>query len=346
MAHRGFASDNNAGAHPEVLRAIVAANEGHALGYGDDPYTRRATETFKRHFGEDADVYFVFNGTAANALGLRAVAESYHAVICAATAHIHVDECGAPERFAGVKLLTCQTPDGKLTLTHAQQHMHGFGDEHHIQPRVISITQSTELGTLYTVEEIRALADYAHAHGMVLHMDGARICNAAVALGLPLRAFTRDAGVDVLSFGGTKNGLLGGEAVVFFPPRARSEAFRFIRKQGMQLASKMRFIGAQFEALLGGDLWQRNAAKANAMACRLAERVRDVVEIAYPVQANAVFAVLPRRHVPALRAHSFFYEWGDVDDERVMVRWMCAWDTTAEDVDDFATAVREVVGHR
>jgi threonine aldolase len=224
--------------------------------------------------------------------------------------------------------------------------MHGFGDEHHIQPRVISITQSTELGTLYTVEEIRALADYAHAHGMVLHMDGARICNAAVALGLPLRAFTRDAGVDVLSFGGTKNGLLGGEAVVFFPPRARSEAFRFIRKQGMQLASKMRFIGAQFEALLGGDLWQRNAAKANAMACRLAERVRDVVEIAYPVQANAVFAVLPRRHVPALRAHSFFYEWGDVDDERVMVRWMCAWDTTAEDVDDFAAAVREVVGHR
>ncbi|MCL6510253.1 MAG: threonine aldolase [Anaerolineae bacterium] len=346
MAHRGFASDNNAGTHPEILQAILAANEGHTLGYGDDPYTHRAIETFKRHFGEDADVYFVFNGTAANVLGLRAVTESYHAVICTATAHIHVDECGAPERLAGVKLLTCETPDGKLTVTHVQQHMHGFGDEHHIQPKVISVTQSTELGTLYTVEEIRALADYAHAHDMMLHMDGARICNAAVALGLPLRAFTRDAGVDVLSFGGTKNGLLGGEAVVLFPPRARNDAFKFIRKQGMQLASKMRFIGAQFEALLCGDLWQRNAANANAMAHRLAERVRDVVEIAYPVQANAVFAVLPKRHIPALRARSFFYEWASADDERAVVRWMCSWDTTAEDVDDFAAAVREVVGRR
>ncbi|MCS6847329.1 MAG: beta-eliminating lyase-related protein [Anaerolineae bacterium] len=343
MTHRGFASDNNAGIHPDILQAIIAANEGHVLAYGDDPYTQRAVDAFKRHFGDDIAVYFVFNGTAANTLGLAAVTRSYNAVICAVTAHIHCDECGAPEKFTGVKLLTCETPDGKLTVERIQQHMHGFGDEHHIQPRVISITQSTELGTVYTVDEIRALADYAHVHGLLLHMDGARICNAAVALDLPFHAFTRDAGVDVLSFGGTKNGLLGGEAVVFFPPRVSAADFKFIRKQGMQLASKMRFIGAQFEALLCGDLWQRNAANANAMARRLADRVRDVVEIAYPVQANAVFAIVPKRCIAALREHSFFYEWADFDAERVIVRWMCAWDTTAEDVDGFAALVRRVV---
>ncbi len=346
MTHRSFASDNNAGAHPDVLRAVLAANEGHVLGYGDDPYTRRALEVFKRHFGDDADVHFVFNGTAANALGLAAVTRSYNAVICAASSHIHYDECGAPEKFAGVKLLTCETLDGKLTVERVRQHMHGFGDEHHIQPKVISITQSTELGTVYTVEEVRDLADYAHAHGMLLHMDGARICNAAVALGRPFREFTRDAGVDVLSFGGTKNGLLGGEAVIFFPPRAVVADFKFIRKQGMQLASKMRFIGAQFEALLGGDLWQRNAANANAMAQRLADAVRSVVPIAYPVQANAVFAVVPDPAIEALRRHSFFYAWAPASASQTVVRWMCSWDTTAEDVDAFAAHVREVLGRR
>ncbi|BCX06055.1 MAG: threonine aldolase [Candidatus Roseilinea sp.] len=346
MTHRSFASDNNAGAHPEVLQAILAANEGHVLGYGDDPYTRRAIAVFKRHFGEDADVYFVFNGTAANSLGLAAITRSYNAVICAATAHIHCDECGAPEKFAGVKLLTCETPDGKLTVEHARQHMHGFGDEHHIQPKVISITQSTELGTLYQVEEIRALADYAHAHGLLLHMDGARICNAAAALDLPFRTFTRDAGVDVLSFGGTKNGLLGGEAVVFFPPRAAASDFKFIRKQGMQLASKMRFIGAQFEVLLRDDLWRRNACNANAMARRLADAVRGIVEIAYPVQANAVFAVIPNWAIEALRRHSFFYEWAPADEAHTIARWMCAWDTTPEDVDAFASHIAGVLGQR
>lgn len=343
MTQRSFASDNNAGIHPDILQAIVAANTGHVLAYGDDIHTQRAVDVFKRHFGDDVAVYFVFNGTAANTLGLAAMTRSYHAVICASTAHIHCDECGAPEKFAGVKLLTCETPDGKLTVERVRQHMHGFGDEHHIQPRVISITQSTELGTVYTPGEIRALADYAHAHGLLLHVDGARICNAAVTLDLPFRAFTRDAGVDVLSFGGTKNGLLGGEAVIFFPPNAAIADFKFIRKQGMQLASKMRFISAQFEALLCGDLWRRNAANANAMARRLADRVRDVVEIVYPVQANAVFATVPKRQVAALRAHGFFYEWADLDEERTIVRWMCAWDTTAEDVDAFAAHITAVL---
>lgn len=345
MTRHSFASDNNAGVHPDILRAIAAANTGHVLAYGDDPYTARAIETFKRHFGDDVAVYFVFNGTAANTLGLAAIARSYHAVICSANAHIHCDECGAPEKFAGVKLLTCETPDGKLTRERVAPHMHGFGDEHHIQPRVISITQSTELGTLYSVEDIRALADYAHAHGMLVHMDGARICNAAAALGLPFRAFTRDAGVDVLSFGGTKNGLLGGEAVVFFPPHDPAHDFKFIRKQGMQLASKMRFIGAQFEALLSGELWLCNARNANAMAQQLASAVRDIpgVEIAYPVQANAVFAVLPKRAVPMLRQHTFFYTWSERDADHDIVRWMCAWDTTAEDVDRFAAQVAAVM---
>ncbi|MCS7055984.1 MAG: beta-eliminating lyase-related protein [Thermoflexales bacterium] len=343
MTRRGFASDNNAGIHPEILQAIAAANQGHVLAYGDDPYTQRAVDAFKRHFGDDIAVYFVFNGTAANTLGLAAVMRSYQAVICASTAHIHCDECGAPEKFAGVKLLTCMTPHGKLSVEHVRQHMHGLGDEHRAQPGAISITQSTELGTVYTPDEIRALADYAHAHGLLLHMDGARICNAAAALDLPLRALTRDAGVDVLSFGGTKNGLLGGEAVIFFPPRALAADFKFIRKQGMQLASKMRFIGAQFEALLCGDLWQRNAANANAMARRLADRVRGIVEIAYPVQANAVFAIVPKRRIADLRAYSFFYEWADLDGERAIVRWMCAWDTTAEDVDGFAAHIAEVL---
>ncbi len=199
---------------------------------------------------------------------------------------------------------------------------------------------------MYTLDEIKALADYAHARGLLLHMDGARICNAAVALDLPFRAFTRDVGVDVLSFGGTKNGLLGGEAVIFFPSRASIADFKFIRKQSLQLASKMRFISAQFEALLAGDLWRRNACNANAMARRLAESVRDVVEIAYPVQANAVFAIVPKRQLAALRKHSFFYEWADLDEERAIVRWMYAWDTPAEDVDAFAAHIVKVLHPR
>jgi threonine aldolase len=348
MTNRSFASDNNAGVHPDILHAITAANDGHVVGYGDDHYTKSAIATFRRHFGDEAEVHFVFNGTAANVLGLKAITRSYNAVICSSVAHIHVDECGAPEHIGGVKLLTCEAPDGKLTVDLVKQHLHGFGDPHHIQPKVISITQSTEVGTLYSPGDIRALADLAHGHDMLLHMDGARICNAAVALGQSFRAFTRDCGVDVLSFGGTKNGLMGGEAVLLFPsPQGRGVKgegdFAFHRKQSMQLASKMRFISAQFDALLSGDLWQRNALNANAMAARLSDRLQGVVRLAYPVQANAVFAIVPKHIVPQLQARTFFYTWSEHDAEYDVVRWMCSWDTTANDVDGFAAFVTQVM---
>src|SRR6266567_1842351 len=248
---RSFASDNNAGVHPEVITAILAANQGHAVGYGDDPYTESAVGKFKQHFGADIDVFIVFNGTAANCLSLKALTNSYNAVICAEAAHIYTDECGAPEKFTGCKLIPLPTRDGKLTVESVSQAYYGIGDQHHVQARVISITQSTEVGTVYKPAEIKALARFAHERGMFLHVDGARIANAAASLGQTLRQATRDLGVDVLSFGGTKNGALGAEAVVFFDKKL-SDDFLFLRKQGMQLASKMRFISAQFDALLTG----------------------------------------------------------------------------------------------
>src|SRR5581483_11961461 len=252
---RSFASDNNAGVHPKVLEAIAAVNQGHVVGYGVDPYTEEAIENFKQHFGKDIEVFIVFNGTAANCLGLKALTESYQAVICADGAHIYTDECGAPEKFTGCKLIPIAAPDGKLTVESVSHAYHGIGDQHHVQPRVVSITQVTELGTVYKPREVRDLARFAHEHNMFLHMDGARIANAAVSLGLSLREATRDLGVDVLSFGGTKNGAMGAEAVIFFD-KALSRDFLYIRKQGMQLASKMRFISAQFSALFTDDLWR------------------------------------------------------------------------------------------
>ena len=262
---RSFASDNNAGVHPEVLQAIASANQGHTVGYGDDPYTESAVRKFKQHFGSDIDVFIVFNGTAANCLSLKALTNSYHAVICAEAAHIYTDECGAPEKFTGCKLIPLPTRDGKLTVESVSQAYHGIGDQHHVQPRVISITQATEVGTVYKPAEIKALARFAHERGMFLHVDGARIANAAASLGQTLRQATRDLGVDVLSFGGTKNGALGAEAVVFFDKKLGHD-FLYLRKQGMQLASKMRFISAQFDALLTGDLWLKSAQHANRMA--------------------------------------------------------------------------------
>jgi len=334
---RSFASDNNAGIHPEILAAIAAANEGHVRAYGDDPYTARAVEAFRSQFGPATEVFFVFNGTGANVLGIQALVRPHEAVICADLAHINVDECGAPERFTGCKLLGVAAPDGKLTVAAIATRLRGIGDQHHVQPRIVSISQSSEYGTVYTPAEIRTLADFAHAHGLLLHMDGARISNAAAALDLPLRAVTADAGVDVLSFGGTKNGLLGGEAVVFFEP-AHAERFRFIRKQGMQLSSKMRFVAAQFEALIGTDLWLRSARHANAMARRLGDGLRRIpgVTVTQPVDANAVFAILPRGSVPALQAEAFFYVWDEPRDE---VRLMASFDTTEDDVDRFIAAV-------
>ena len=338
---RSFASDNNAGVHPKVLQAMAAANGGHVVGYGDDRYTEAAVGKFKQHFGSDIEVFIVFNGTAANCLSLKALTESYQAVICAEAAHIYTDECGAPEKFTGCKLIPIPTADGKLTVEAVRHAYHGIGDQHHVQARVISITQSTEMGTVYRPEEIQALATFAHEHEMFLHMDGARIANATASLGQTLRQATRDLGVDVLSFGGTKNGIMGGEAVVFFN-RALSPDFLYLRKQGMQLASKMRFIAAQFEALLTNDLWRRSAQHANRMARLLESELRRIPEIKviWKVEANGVFAQIPRHAIDKIKSRYFFYMWIE---EECIVRWMCSFDTSEEDVRDFAQVVAEAV---
>ena len=338
---RSFASDNNAGVHPEVLDAIMRANQGHVVAYGADPYTHSAIAKFEEHFGEGIEVYFTFNGTGANVLGLQALTRPYHAVLCSDYAHICVDECGAPEKHTGCKLIPLPHRDGKITLEDVKRAYHGIGDQHHVQPKVISITQATEMGTVYAPQEILALARFAHEHEMFLHMDGARIANAAVGLGLTLREATRDLGVDVLSFGGTKNGILGGEAVVFFD-RTLGRDFRFLRKQGMQLASKMRFIAAQFEALLTNDLWRRSAEHANRMARVLEAEMRKIpqVRIAWPVDSNGVFAQIPRQAIERIKEKYFFYLWVE---QECIVRWMCAFDTTEEDIKDFAQFVAEAV---
>lgn len=338
---RGFASDNYSGVHPEVLAALAAANGGHQVAYGEDAYTSRLRELMREHFGEGTLAYPVFNGTGANVVSLQSLLPRWGAVVCAQTAHINVDENGAPERVGGIKLLAVPTPDGKLTPDLIDVEAWGWGDEHRAQPLAVSITQTTELGTLYSPEEIRAIADHVHARGMHLHMDGARIANAAAALGLPLRAFTRDAGVDVLSFGGTKNGLMFGECIVVLNPDAAT-GLEFLRKMNMQLASKMRFVSAQLVALLEDGLWLRSATHANAMAARLTAAVSgiDGVRLTQPTKANAVFAVLPRGAADRIRERFHFYDWNQLTGE---VRWMCSFDTTEEDVDAFAAVIRREV---
>jgi threonine aldolase len=334
-----FASDNYAPAHPDVLAAVLAANDGHAPSYGADPWTARAIERVRGHLGAQAEVFLVFNGTGANVLCLQALMRPYEAVICAESAHIAVDEAGAAERILGSKLIAVPTPDGKLTPELLESRIARIGDEHAVQPKVVSITQTTELGTRYELDEIRALADLAHARGLLVHLDGARIANAAAGLGVGLREATADVGVDALSLGATKNGALGAEAVVLFDP-ALAAGFPWWRKQAMQLASKMRYAAAQFDALLAGDLWLRNAAHANAMAQRLAAAVAGVpgVRITRPVQANAVFAVLAPDVTARLQERFAFYVW---DEQTGEVRWMCSWDTTEADVDAFAAAIAE-----
>ncbi len=338
---RSFASDNNAGIHPEILKAIAMVNQGHVVGYGADPYTALVVNTFREHFGDDVEVFPVFNGTGANCLSLEALTKSYHAVICAASAHIYTDECGAPEKFTGCKLIPIQTPDGKLTVELVRHAYHGIGDEHHVQPKVISITQATEMGTVYRPEEIRALANFAHERDLYLHMDGARIANAAASLSQNLRQATRDLGVDVLSFGGTKNGIMGGEAVVFFRPELAQD-FLFLRKQSMQLASKMRFISAQLGALLTNNLWLTNAQHSNRMAKLLENEIRQIrqAKIVYHVEANGVFAKIPHDAIEKIQERYFFYVWNE---EASVVRWMCSFDTTEEDVREFARYVAEVI---
>ena len=347
MSARSFASDNHSGVHPEVLEAIAAANDGHAPAYGADPWTAAATETLSRHFGDGTRAFPVFNGSGANVVSLAAVSRPWDAVVCPATSHLNVDECGAPERIAGVKLLPVDCPDGRLTpeLLEAEVDWSRIGDEHAAQPRVISISNSTELGTVYGPGEVAALADFAHARDLLLHVDGARLSNAAASVGASLAAITTEAGADVVSFGGTKNGLLAAEAVVFASEELAAEA-AFARKQSLQLASKMRFVSCQLEALLRDDLWSRAASHANSMAQRLADAVTAVagVELAHPVQANGVFARFPAAAIEQLEhdpdGRRAFYVW---DPPSGTVRLMCSWDTTEEDVDRVAERLRDAV---
>src|ERR1700678_2859714 len=338
---RSFASDNNATVHPEVLEAIGRANQGHAVGYGDDSQTEAAVAKFREEFGADVAVFFVFNGTAANVLSLQALTRPFEAVLCPELSHIYTDECGAPEKFTGCKLVPLPAPDGKLTVETVAHAYHGIGDQHHVQPRVISITQSTEMGTVYRPAEIEGLARFAHERDMFLHMDGARISNAAAAQRLTLRQATRDLGVDVLSFGGTKNGLMGVEAVVFFRPEL-AENFSFARKQGMQLASKMRYLSVEMDALLTNHLWRRNAEHANRMARLLEQEMNKIprVRIVYPVEANGVFVQIPRAAVKKIQERYFFYVWSE---EESVVRWMCSFETTDGAVREFVQCVGAVV---
>lgn len=338
---RHFGSDNFSGVHPAILDAMAAANTGHVRAYGDDPYTASAKHVFRQHFGEQIEVLFVFGGTGANVVGLQALTASHHGIICADSAHINVDECGAPEKFTGAKLLTVPSDNGKITVDAITHFLHDVGNQHHSQPRVVSISQVTESGTIYTPDEIATLAAFAHEHAMFLHMDGARLANAAAALDVELRAITTDAGVDVLSCGGTKNGLMFGEAIVFFKPELATQA-DYIRKQSMQLYSKMRFVAAQFEAYLSDNLWLHNARHANAMARLLARELTAIPNVAmtHEVEANVVFAILPPAVIPVVQEKSYFYIWNDAISE---VRLMTSFDTTEEDVKTFISVLKQAL---
>jgi threonine aldolase len=340
--HKSFGSDNHAGAHEAVVNAVIAANTGDATAYGEDEWTRRATARLRAVFQTDGDVFFVFNGSAANVLGLSLLLRRYEAVICAETAHIHTDECGAAEQILGTKLLTVPSPDGKVTPEGIARHLPGRGDEHHAQPGAVAITQTTELGTCYTLEELRTISDFCRANDLRLFIDGARLANAAAHLDCSLADLAQHA--DVLSFGGTKNGALGAEAVVVMRPDLVADV-KYLRKQQLQLASKMRFLSAQFLALMEDDLWRRSATHANEMAQRLYQGVQGLpgLEVAYPVQSDAVFARLRPEHIEALQRDWYFYVW---DEETSIVRWMTAFDTTETDVDQFVADIAQVAGSR
>ena len=337
--NRGFGSDNNAGIHPDILKEIIASNTGHVTGYGTDIYTERAKELFKEHLGSSTETFFVLTGTGANVLGLSGITKSWNSVITASTAHLEGDECGAPEKFIGCKVLVVDTMDGKVTPDLLEKHMHGLDFEHHSQPKVISITQATEMGTVYSADEIAGIARFAHDRGMLLHMDGARIANAAVSLNLSFKAFTADAGVDVLSFGGTKNGMMFGESICFLKPGLSAD-FKYIRKQGMQLASKMRFISAQYIGYFRNDLWRRCASNSNLMARLLAEQLKLIpeVKITQEVQSNGVFVIIPNDVAEKIRGQYFFYPW---DEKRSEWRLMCSWDTEETDIGNFIELLKK-----
>jgi threonine aldolase len=337
--HRSFASDNNAPVAPEILEAIVAANSGDAVGYGDDEWTARALSRFREQFGDAVDVHLAFNGTGANVAGLSSLLRPWEAVLCPASAHLQTDECGALERFNGSKVMPIGTTDGKLRPSDVEPYLLAGHGVHFPQPRIVSISQATEFGGVYEVAEIAELCAFAHRHELLVHVDGARLANAAAALGVSLRALTVDVGVDLLSFGGTKNGLMLGEAICFFTPESHGGGAPFVVKQAMQLASKMRYLSAQFEALLTGDLWLRYAEHANAMTARLAQRVRAIegITITRPVRCNAIFATLDRRAIERVQQQEFFFF---IFDERLPeARWMTHWATTPDDVDHFADAL-------
>ena len=338
---KSFASDNHSGVHPAVLAAVIEANTGDAPAYGGDAWTEAMEDVFRAEFGAQATTYAMFNGTGANVVGLSLLLRPYDAVLCPATAHINTNECGAAERLLSTKLIPLPTENGKITVDDIRGQLSVMGNVQHSQPRVVSISQVTECGTCYTADEIAELAEFLHAHGLFLHMDGARLANAAAELGCSMRSLTTDVGVDLLSFGGTKNGAMGAEALVVL----RSDldvATLFLRKQGMQLASKMRFVSAQLTALLTDDLWRENAAHANAMAHRLADGVADLpgVSLYYPVQSNAVFPVLPEKVIPELQQRYLFHVWDAAEN---VVRWVTAFDTTPEHVDTFIADIRLAV---
>jgi threonine aldolase len=341
MATRTFASDNYAGVHPEIMDALAKANAGHAASYGADEFTASAIKKFKHFFGNGIEVFFVYNGTGANVLGLSAITQSFQSIICSDLAHINVDESTAPEKFLGCKLVTVPTKDGKIYADEVQGRIQRVDDQHHPQPKVISISQTSEYATVYNVDEIKALSSVAKKNGLLLHMDGSRISNAAVALKKDFVDFTRDAGVDVLSFGGTKNGMMFGEAVIFFDP-SHASFFKFIRKQGMQLHSKMRFIGAQFDRLLTDGLWQKNASHANEIASYFASQLQAVpgVRLTQRVEANGIFAVFPPAIISELQKEHFFYVWNEKASE---VRLMCSFDTQKEEVDSFVKKLRALI---
>lgn len=334
MSTRGFASDNNSGVHPDILKAIENANSGHVVGYGDDIYTEKCKSLFHKYFGDDCDIYFVFNGTGANILSITTLSNSFNSIITPSTAHIMVDECGALEKASGCKIIPVDTPDGKLTPELILPHLHGFDFEHHSQPGIISISQVTELGTIYSVAEIKAICELAHKHNMYVHLDGARIANAAVSLNLEFKDFTKDAGVDVISFGGTKNGMMFGEAVIFFN-KSLSVNAKYFRKQSAQLYSKMRFISAQFIEYLENRLWEKNAAHSNKMAKLLEDKIKKLgINVTQKVQANGVFAILDDKIRDLLQKKYFFYPW---DESKHEVRWMTSFDTTEDDINDFCS---------
>jgi threonine aldolase len=346
---KSFASDNWSGTCPEIMTALVNANNGHAEAYGelDDVFTARAKQKFIENFGEDIDVFFVYNGTAANVLGVSHLISSYHAIVAARSAHLNEDECGAPEKFIGCKVLELDSVDGKIGAGQIKPLLKSIGFQHHAQPKVISISQVTEMGTVYSIDEIKELADFAHSNSMFLHVDGARIANAAVSLNTDFKSMITDTGVDVLSFGGTKNGMMFGEAVVFLN-KSLAVDFEYRRKQGMQLHSKMRFIAAQFEKYLSEELWRKNATQANLLANHLGKEIGNIpqLKVSQAVKANGIFVYLPEGIIDKVREKYFFHVWNESPQTKKgmkEVRLMCSWDTTKEDVVGFVSEIKQAL---